>query len=249
MGVGGIVVYLYDGSLSGLFTCIYEHYYCEKVSGIYCDDVYEKNLLEDEVFIGTDEVKSDRVYKGIIEKISYEAMKHVYYAFLSSEYEKDCYILRYLEYGFRVGFRVDNDHTHKYVHHVHRLSAKVSKERHLLLGILRFQEVGNGLYASVTPDNDVIEVLAEHFVDRLKNEPFIIHDKRRNKAVIYNRKDWYITDFKYDEELLLSDREKSFQEMWKGYFEHIGIKERKNLNLQRQFVPTRYRKNIIEFNK
>lgn len=36
--------------------------------------------------------------------------------------------------------------------------------------------------------------------------------------------------------------------MWKGYFEHIGIKERKNLRLQRQFVPTRYRKNMVEFN-
>ncbi|MCT4596506.1 MAG: TIGR03915 family putative DNA repair protein [Vallitalea sp.] len=241
------MIYLYDGTLNGLFTCVYQHYYCEKATGIYCDEVYEKNLFEEEVLVETDEDKAMKVYNGIINKISHEAMKHVYYTYLSCEYKKDCYILGYLEYGFKVGYQVDNDHTHKYVHEVHKLSSKVAKEKHLLLGILRFQEVGKGLYAYVTPDNDVIELLAEHFADRLKNEQFIIHDRRRNKAVIYNKQDWFITDFHYNKNVMLSDREKDFQEMWKGYFEHIGIEERKNYKLQRRYVPTRYHKNIVEF--
>jgi probable DNA metabolism protein len=146
-----------------------------------------------------------------------------------------------------MGSRIDSDHTNKDVINVHNLSDKVSKERHRLLGLLRFQEVGDVLYAPLTPDNDVIELLADHFTDRMKNEKFIIHDKKRNKAVIYNREEWMIRDFEYQEDVFVSQRERNFQEMWKGYFDHIGIKERKNPLLQRQFVPTRYRKNMVEF--
>lgn len=243
------MVYLHDGTLNGLLTCIYEHYYSEKVSGIYAGDIYEKELLEEEIYIPTDDTKAKKVYYGIWNKISDEAMKHVYHTFLSYDYRKDCYILKYLELGFKMGYKVDNHHTHKDVLTVHKLSAEVSRERHRFLGLLRFQEVGNGLYAPLTPDNDVIELLAEHFVERLKNEQFIIHDKKRSKAVIYNKKEWIITDFSYKEEISVSEREKRFQEMWKGYFEHIGIKERENRVLQRQFVPTRYRKNMVEFQK
>jgi probable DNA metabolism protein len=242
------MVYLHDGTFNGLLTCIYEHYYTKKVSGIYCEDIYEMELLEEELYIPTDDVKAKKVYYAIWNKISDEAMMNVYYTFLSNDYRKDYYILKYLELGFKMGYKIDNDHTNKDVINVHKLSTQVSKERHRLLGILRFQEVGHGLYAPVTPDNDVIELLAEHFVDRLKNEQFIIHDKKRKKAVIYNKKEWIVADFDLQEEILISKKEKKFQEMWKGYFEHISIKERKNLRLQRQFVPTRYRKNMVEFN-
>lgn len=242
------MVYLHDGTFNGLLTCVYEHYYTEKANGIYYENRYEMQLLEQEVNIATDDKKAGKVYDAIWNKISDEAMKNVYYTFLSDDYKKDCYILKYLELGFKMGYKIDNDHTHKDVLNVHNLSSKVSKERHRLLGLLRFQEVGDVLYAPLTPDNDVIELLADHFADRMKNEKFIIHDKKRNKAVIYNKREWMITDFEYQEDIAISERERNFQEMWKGYFEHIGIKERKNLVLQRQFVPTRYRKNIVEFN-
>lgn len=243
------MVYLHDGTFNGLLTCIYEHYYSNKANGIYPNSRYEMELLEKEIIIDTDEEKANKVYSAIFSKISDEAMRHVYYTFLSDDYKKDCYILRYLELGFKMGYKVDGDYTNKDVINVHDLSSKVSKERHRLLGLLRFQEVNDVLYAVLTPDHDLIELLASHFADRLKNENFIIHDKRRNKAVIYNKKQWIIKDFKLEDEIKLSKRELDFQAMWKGYFEHIGIKERKNLVLQRQYVPTRYRKNIVEFNK
>lgn len=243
------MIYLHDGTLNGLLTCVYAHYYEEKkAEGIYCKNTYTLTLIDENKRIVTDVGKAKKkVYSAIINKISEEAMSHVYHTFLSSEYHKDCYILRYLQLGFKMGYKIDYHRTHKDVLMVHKLSAKVTKERHLFLGTLRFQEVGKGLYAPLTPDHDIIELLASHFADRLKHEQFIIHDRRRNKAVIYNTREWIITEFTYEEELQVSEREKQFQEMWKGYFEHISIKERENLKLQRQFVPVRYRKHIVEF--
>ncbi len=244
---GILMIYLHDGTLNGLLTCVYANYYEEKAEGIYCKNTYAVTLFDENKSIVTDVGKAKKVYRAIINKISDEAMSYVYHAFLSSEYHKDCYILRYLQLGFKVGYKIDYHRTHKDVIMVHKLSAKVTKERHLFLGTLRFQEVGKGLYAPLTPDHDIIELLASHFADRLKHEQFIIHDRKRNKAVIYNTREWIITEFTYQEELQVSKREKQFQDMWKGYFEHISIKERENLKLQRQFVPVRYRKHIVEF--
>lgn len=243
------MIYLHDGTLNGLLSCIYAHYYEKKAEGIYSKDVYELCLVDETRYIPTDTDKAKRVYNAIISKISEEAMTHAYHTFLSNEYNKDCYILRYIERGFKVGYKIDYDRTHKDVLMVHKTASRVTKERHLFLGTLRFQEVGKGLYAVLTPDHDIIELLASHFVDRLKNEQFIIHDRSRNKAVIYNKKEWIISEFTYNDQIQVSQREKQFQDMWKGYFEHISIKERENLKLQRQFVPVRYHKHITEFSE
>lgn len=241
------MIYLHDGTFNGLLTCVYAHYYDKEAEGIYSERTYELSLVDEKKRLETDIEKAKKVYNAIMTKISDEAMSHVYHTFLSSDYHKDCYLLRYLQLGFKMGYKIDYHRTHQDVIMVHKLSAKVAKERHLFLGTLRFQEVGKGLYAPLAPDHDIIELLASHFADRLKQEQFIIHDRKRNKAVIYNTKAWFITEFTYEEEVKVSEREKQFQDMWKGYFEHISIKERENLRLQRQFVPVRYRQHIVEF--
>lgn len=241
--------YLYDGTFDGLLTCIYSHYYDKKATGIYDERSYECTIFGDHKKIKTNEENFIKVHNAITNKISIQALTNVYHTYLSSDYNKDNYILKYLELGFKVGYKIDSYHTHKVVLPIHKLSLKVTKEMHLFLGILRFKEVGNGLYAEVEPDHNIIILLAEHFTDRLKNERFIIHDKRRNIAIIYNTKEWYLSDFKFAGDIPISEREKEFMKLWKGYFDHIGIESRKNLKLQRQFVPTRYRKNIVEFNK
>ncbi|MGI5880927.1 MAG: DUF4130 domain-containing protein [Syntrophomonadaceae bacterium] len=38
-----------------------------------------------------------------------------------------------------------------------------------------------------------------------------------------------------------------YQELWKLYFNRIAIDSRRNPKLQTQFVPIRYRKNLLEF--
>jgi probable DNA metabolism protein len=54
------------------------------------------------------------------------------------------------------------------------------------------------------------------------------------------------TDFHLDTSLNLSGEEAEFQILWKEYFNNITITERKNPRLQKQYMPVRYWKHLIE---
>ncbi len=244
-----MLVYLYDTTFDGLLTCVYVHYYRKRADKIYPFQNYQNHILDEAVPVKTSKEKADKVHRAIQKQISRLALKHVYHCYLSNHYEKDTYILKFLELGFKLRSKVDKLHTHPMVHPVVTLANRVSFEVHRFLGLLRFQEVGQGLYAKISPDHDISLLLAEHFVDRIKNEKFIIHDNIRNKAVIYNGKSWVISDFNFPGTLPISEKELLFQQLWKGYFDHIAIQERVNKKLQAQFVPYRYRQNLTEFKK
>lgn len=241
-----VIVYLYDGSFEGLLTTIYDHYYVSPALRIYDQLKYQTNLLDKTKIIVTNEVKWKKVFSALKSKFTEEALNHIHYTFLSMDSEKDTYLLNYVVYGFKIGSLLDNQHTHPSVLPVHQLSKRVSFEVHRFLGLLRFSDISGTLYAAIEPDNDIITLMVEHFADRLKNERFIIHDKKRKKAVVYYNYNWMLRDFP-DMDLTLNENERYFRELWKGYFRQIAIEERKNLRLQQQFVPKKYRKNITEF--
>ena len=108
-----------------------------------------------------------------------------------------------------------------------------------LNGLLRFSEIGNNLfYASIHPDNNIIENLGQHFIRRLPTQNFIIHDKIRNIAFLYNTKEYQIIDSSSLSVPNISEEEKKYQELWTAFFKTIAIKERSNSRLQMQYMPT-----------
>ncbi|MFA5527010.1 MAG: TIGR03915 family putative DNA repair protein [Peptostreptococcales bacterium] len=238
--------YLYDCTFDGLLTCIYEHYYNQKCEGIYCDESYQGNLLHDAITLSTDYSKSEKVYRAIYKKISPQALRHVHYAYLSNDYHKGTYILQYLVLGFKVGAFIDNYHAYEEVKGIHTLSRKVSFEAHRFLGLTRFSDIGHLLYAEITPDHDILMLLADHFSNRYLHEKFIIHDTKREKALFYADGHYEIQALNKKTKLLFSEKELFYRELWKNYFKNIAIKERENLRLQRQFMPNRYWKNLTE---
>lgn len=241
--------YLYDGSFDGLLSAIYMHYYQEKATGIYPIENYQYNLITSSVIVETNQTNAYKVYEAIENKISATALRHTYHVFLSNHPQKENLILKYLQFGFRIGSVIDSYHTHPDVLSFLETCKKVSFEAHRFYGILRFVEANNYLYAAFEPDHNILILLAEHFSDRLAQENFIIHDKKRHLAVVYNRKEWYLTDFPKEFRILYSDNERFYQALWSKYFTHIGIEGRRNKRLQAQFVPHRYRKNMVEFKK
>ncbi|MDR0853913.1 MAG: TIGR03915 family putative DNA repair protein [Clostridiales Family XIII bacterium] len=102
------------------------------------------------------------------------------------------------------------------------------------------------LYARIDPDNDVLEFLAEHFSDRYKRNPFIIHDTKRGKALVSFNREWFITDFSSGDLLVDTDSEQDYQRLWKLYHEIMATKERTNPKCQKNFMPVRYWKNLTE---
>jgi probable DNA metabolism protein len=105
------------------------------------------------------------------------------------------------------------------------------------------------LYAPMAPDHDIVEFLAPHFRDRFKEEVFIIHDKRRGKALVSAPEDWYITDFRNADLFGDTQRERHYKQLWREYFDAAAIRERTNPSCQRRFMPTRYWGNLTEFSR
>ncbi|MGE5544298.1 MAG: TIGR03915 family putative DNA repair protein [Bacillota bacterium] len=250
--------YLYDGSFDGLLTCIYHHYYLEAATGIYQRESYQPTLLFSSMTVETDPALATRVYRAIEEKISSNALETVYRVYLSSSPQKENLILGYLRLGFRMGAKVDLFHSHPDVYPVHTLERKVTGEAHRLLGLVRFADTGSFLYAVISPDHHVLPLMADHFVDRLAGERWIINDKKRKLAIIYHGIDhgnyespiqskWFMTDFPYNLDGTLTEEEQYWQGLWQTYFQKISIASRYNPRLQSRCVPYRYRKHLVEF--
>lgn len=239
--------YLYDGTFEGFLTCIHAHYYHEKASGIYRSDQYQASMLSDPIEMITDHEKASLVYDAIRSKISDFDLKRVYRVFLSSVDDKETKLLKYIILGFRMGYATSSLHGNPIVYDVQEAEIKVSREINRLSGLIRFSALGNHvLYSPIEPDHDVIEFLADHFADRLKNESFVIHDLRRNKAVISSNGHWVMTQFTDEDLPELSSGEEDFRRLWKMYFETIAIKERTNPRCQKTLMPVRYWKNLTE---
>jgi probable DNA metabolism protein len=222
----------------------------EKASGICPKESYPGSLFEEPVEIITNQEKAMKVYKGIQEKISKEDLRRIYRAFNSSLPGKEMELLKYIILGFKLGDKISLYHSDPIVKTVEQAQHKVGREIDRMLGLTRFSALQGGiLYAEIQPDHDVLEFIAGHFSDRLKNEPFILHDSGRNKAVIAQGGNWFISRFTeqdFQDMPMLNATETEFRMLWKKYFETIAIKERTNPRCQKNMMPVRYWKNLTE---
>lgn len=240
--------YLYDGTLDGFLSLLFNCYQTKTLpQKISVEMDYSPNFLEHSIFFKTDFEKAKRVFTGIEKNIGYTTLYNTYYAFLSNEKNKEMYLLKYLLDAFELGPKINNRLTISYVFKVMSMKKRSFGECHRLKGLLRFQEVGNNLYyASIHPDNNIIEPLGHHFINRLPTQNFIIHDKIRNICLLYNGKEYKIVDSKSLKIPDISAEEHKYQELWKLFFKTIAITERKNSRCQMQYMPKKYWKDLIE---
>ena len=239
----------FDGSFDGFLSVVYACYY-EKIIPIDIQDEHQAQLTLglDARFIETNQTHAAKVFSALHEKISEEAAAMIFYAFLSFENDRFMSIFRYIKRGFSIGHMIDSHLQEDLVRHVHKIAKHVGREAHLLSGFSRFAETKQGIfYCKITPKNDVLPLLADHFSQRFMNQAWMIHDKTRNQAAIYDGHSYIITDTPRDAVVELADGEEETQEMWVAFLDALSIKARKNLKLQRQLLPLYFRSNMTEF--
>lgn len=243
-----MIHYIYDGSFEGILTAIYHAYYNKEIpEQILSQDDLQESLMVRKVYIETDMEKADKVYHSVETKISKQAMKNIFYVYLSEERDRGTMIYQYLKLGWKMGKSIDGNLKNNHVLVVQNMYKKVSKEIHLMLGLVRFKELKNNvLYAAIEPDYNIVFALADHFAERISNERWIIHDIRRNIAVVYNKEEWLLTELKLKGDIELHQEEESYQKLWKQYFKSISIENKVNPRLQKGYMPVRYWKHLIE---
>ncbi|MBU3091976.1 TIGR03915 family putative DNA repair protein [Clostridium sp. CF011] len=238
--------YIYDGSFDGFLSVVYGCYYDRIPECIDRVDRYTFDMIYKDKFIETDIIKSNKVSKSILEKISKDALIHVYQAFLSEVQGIELILFKYIQLGFKLGSKVNDFLTDDIVNEVQKYSRKVGFEAHRFLGLVRFQEFKGILYAAIEPTYNILELIANHFKARLTNEKWIIHDVKRKTGVVYENHEWILRDLKF-EKLESNEKEELFyRNLWKVFHKSVGIQERSNKRLQMQHMPKKYWDNLIE---
>jgi len=243
------IIYLFDGTFFGFLTVVFECFDNKNFDcRIMVNGIIQESICFRYIYLETDNKKAERVVSGIKRKISEIAFENVYLSFLSFDENVFLDILKYLRLGFKVGGNVENYKTLDFVINVQKKRRNVQNEAHLLTGFLRFSETKeNVLYSQISPENDVIEIIAEHFRDRLNNERWIINDVKRKKCAVYNGKNLLIMNDVYDLNISLSDDEEMWRNLWRDFFKSIAIENRKSLKRQNQVLPKKFRKYMTEF--
>ena len=237
--------YIYDGSFDGLLTVIYEHAYTEKAEEISIEGSDMQLSLGSVMHVAADTVKSEKVASALEKKVSPAALRRAYRAYLTAEDGREMDILEYVFLAFKIGRDVDRLHGDPIVRRIDVLNHKVSWETEKFLGILRFSVIADDsgrevLYAPIKPNCDIIQAFMPHFLNRYRQEPFIIHDVGREKAAFAENGEWIMRQLSKDFSPEYTKDELQYQQLWKNYFKTAGISQRTNPQLQKHFVPTRY---------
>ncbi len=241
------VIYRYDGSFEGLLCCVFESYDQKEVPAeIIAPDEYRAMLFQTREIV-TDEQRAGRVLASIPEKLGKAALDFVQRAFLTCLPQKELYILQFLRLGYRHGSAVLDMLANDVVHKLHKAVMHLERESHLLTGFVRFSIANNALTAVIEPKNCVLPLLARHFSDRYREESFLIYDKTHGMALIYRPYRHMIIPIESLELPEPDAEELAFRELWRLFYETIGVEGRYNPKLRQNHMPKRYWKYLTEF--
>jgi probable DNA metabolism protein len=148
---------------------------------------------------------------------------------------------------------VDDWHSHPAVARVNAAARRVGREVHRFKGLLRFVETRGGVfYAAYEPDHNITIPLARHFAIRLREQRWIIHDRGRDLAVLWDGAELQPVSLATAPAAggaagpTLSLAEEEVQSQWRTYHHRIAIDSRRNPRLQRQCMPARYWHYLVE---
>lgn len=250
-------VYVCEDTLEGIFTAIYNIYRDKRnLPDTRVSIVEEYMLFAEYVPVETNTESAMKVMRTIQERFGQQDFYDICMALASYDTEKAQAVYKTIAYGLvakpakgHLFDHLSDDNILK----AFKLSNTVSREVHHLYGFVRFRELENGiLFADISPKNHVLVALMEHFADRLPSENFAIFDEERKLYGIHPaRGQWFLAS---GEELAarlqdvpISDAEERYAELFRHFCKRIAIKERKNLDLQRNMLPLYFREYMTEF--
>ena len=247
--------FTFDNTFEGLFTCVFEAFERKQ----FPQQIFKQEttvLFTENHHVVTDEQKANRVVAGLQKKISPLALQMLFICWLSEEKGVEMRLFNYICKTFTSAKSIELNFADSDVLELSKLYKKVGREAERMRQFIRFQKtVDNTYFAAIKPQYNVLPMVADHFEDRFADQQWVIYDIKREYALYYNLQKTeivYFDDLKIDFQTgklhsdLLAEGEFLFQSGWRQYLRSISIKERKNLRLQRQFMPKRFWKYLTE---
>ena len=243
-----MLIYKYDGTIDGIFSCVFTAFTCKEKPDLITNGDYIQVSLDEKIReVTTDYENNKRIITALYRYIGINALSDIRYAFRCGDDTKANVIFKYICKTFEYRKNISTKFSEPTVLDFYDTVRKIANEVHRMKGFLRFSESAQGFYyAHFEPDHDIADLLLPHFVMRFKTIPFVIHDVKRNILAMYDGKEYKTVNANQTIYVQLSEEEESLQNLWQTYYSSITIKERKNLKLMNAFLPVRYRSHMPE---
>ncbi|MDR3194219.1 MAG: TIGR03915 family putative DNA repair protein [Tannerella sp.] len=252
-----MTVFYYDHTFEGLLTAVFDAYSRKTFPDRLLKPGEPAPLFTDETHtVVTREDCAARVRTALQQKLPHEVCNMLMHVWLSELAGSDELLFRYIRKTFDRKQTVSLNFGDDDVLEVQKIARKVSHEALYLKQFLRFQKAADDVFfAPVRPRYNVLPLTVDHFADRFADQQWVIYDLRRKYGYYYDLHCPREVTFTLETDALLSGRldeammaedEKLFQDLWKGYFTALTIKERLNPRLQRQHMPVRFWQDLTE---
>ncbi len=255
-------IYLCEDSVEGIFTAVYDAWGNRKKQGM--QEIratqtggHNYELFAEYVAVVSDAEKTEKVLRSVRKKLSASLEYMLLKAAMSHAEERAQVIYEVLQLSFAKGRDCSRDLSVVCNCRLMEILRYYANEEHLMLGFLRFQPVGEHRWLAVMePKNNILPGLMAHFSQRFNTEDFIIFDKGRGIAGIYNstqktlQEPWVLMELDDTQKNALERAEKRkdrYKNLWRIFFKTIAIDERENYACQRNLCPLWYRTYMTEF--
>jgi len=250
------MTYIFDGSLSGLLTAVFEWF--ERKPGkvkLKSIEIFQPEAFSESFTVNTNSEKSDRVWAGLQKKLKKEWLRKFYCSFLSEIPEAYNHLFQFTVYIFQHEKGAETNYGNDHVMALFKYAKSVEREKHRMEAFIRFQHTADGIfYTGIDPDFNVLPLISNHFKNRYADQQWIIYDLKRKYGLHYNLHsvEEITIDFtsgvdsKNPEAILLDEKEELYSVLWKDYFKSANIVARKNTKLHVRHVPKRYWKYLTE---
>ena len=251
-----MIVFIYDKTFEGLLTTVFDAYSRKTFPGkLLVEGEVLPMFMEESHTVITNEDNAMRVWKALQNKLSKYACNMLTYVWLSEIEGSDELLFRYIRKVIDNTQSIEMNFGDEDVLLMQKIAKKTAHEAQYIKQFVRFQKAADDIYfAPIELRHNALPLAIDHFVDRFADQKWVIYDIKRRYGFYYDLKtaveitldnDEHLLSGKLDEALMAED-EKMFQELWKGYFKAMTIKERINPKLHRQNMPKRFWKLLIE---
>ncbi|MXV50685.1 DUF4130 domain-containing protein [Pedobacter sp. HMF7647] len=243
---------VYDGSWNGLMTAVFEYYEYKLCDvSILAEKSFQPSLLGNEKTVITDINKASRVLASLSKKLSSNGFGKLFPVFLSEQHGIEDQLLNFIKLVFSSDKSPEQAYGNTCVLTIDKVAKMVHREKHRMEAFIRFQQLADGLYyAHISPDFNVLPLIAKHFKNRYADQQWLIYDLKRKYGIYYDLSDVQEVTLDISESptegSIFHEDEVLYQTLWKDYFQSVNIKPRKNSKLHIRHVPKRYWKYLTE---
>ena len=160
-------VYLYDGSFINLLNLIYKLYQNKIIPLDIKDYNYQVNLIDNVINLNIE--NNEKIIDKIISNLGLPIFNTIYKLYLSNNDDKELLMFYFFGYSIKYKNKIFNLRNNEIITKVLKITKYIGSENHKYKGFLRFKELNNNvLYAEISPDDNILPLLVNHFKERLK---------------------------------------------------------------------------------